>query len=511
MAKQRIDPTAKPASLPDWIKRLDEVRLPVPQASHDRVCKAIRDNRSSLRDIAELMQNSPALVLSVMREANSHTHGSLAEPAENLEVALNRLGLKRAEELLARLPSVPAQDIPVALRQLLLVSQHASQQANGLFGSRLARLWQDIHWGSLLFLSPLWPMAVAYPKLLEEWELRVIHKGESARVVEQQLFGVRLLDLCIGLTEAWHLPMWVSQGYTLLLNEQRMLVKALRIARDEDPLHQQQLLDAAPHLRRWLNQPANTVLLANGLAMSAQESWTCPHTQRWQLLTALYLQQPLAEVQQQVHQQAVTSARTTLMPDLWHPALSLIWPWHVQKIHRGLLPAPPPTAEALAVWRSRCTELLMEPSRFANAMHLTTCAKEALVASGMQRVMLLMTDRAQSTLRVHQVDGLPKDAANLSLDVVHSTMLQRLLEKSAQVRFTPDNHAQFSALLPPILRRLFNGEHLLLRSLSCNGKVVMLMVADQGGGPFSETTVQAFGKTAQCIEKALHCFTNRGA
>ena len=511
MAKQKIDPTAKPASLPDWIKRLDEVRLPVPQTSHDRVCKAIRDNRSSLRDIAELMQNSPALVLSVMREANSHTHGSLAEPAENLEVALNRLGLKRAEELLARLPSVPDQDIPVALRQLLLVSQHASQQANGLFGSRLARLWQDIHWGSLLFLSPLWPMAVAYPKLLEEWELRVIHKGESARVVEQQLFGVRLLDLCIGLTEAWHLPMWVSQGYTLLLNEQRMLVKALRIARDEDPLHQQQLLDAAPHLRRWLNQPANTVLLANGLAMSAQESWTCPHTQRWQFLTALYLQQPLAEVQQQVHQQAVTSARTTLMPDLWHPALSLIWPWHVQKIHRGLLPAPPPTAEALAVWRSRCTELLMEPSRFANAMHLTTCAKEALVASGMQRVMLLMTDRAQSTPRVHQVDGLPKDAANLSLDVVHSTMLQRLLEKSAQVRFTPDNHAQFSALLPPILRRLFNGEHLLLRSLSCNGKVVMLMVADQGGGPFSETTVQAFGKTAQCIEKALHCFTNRGA
>ena len=155
MANETTVPTAKPASLAAWIKRLDEVLLPVPQASHDRVCKAIRDSRSSLRDIAELMQDSPALVLSVMREANSHTHGSLTAPAENLEVALNRLGLKRAEELLARLPSVPAHEIPVALRQLLLVSQHASQQANGLFGSRLARLWQDIHWGSLLFLSPL--------------------------------------------------------------------------------------------------------------------------------------------------------------------------------------------------------------------------------------------------------------------------------------------------------------------------------------------------------------------
>jgi hypothetical protein len=60
------------------------------------------------------------------------------------------------------------------------------------------------------------------------------------------------------------------------------------------------------------------------------------------------------------------------------------------------------------------------------------------------------------------------------------------------------------------LRACFVGEHLLLRSLSCNGRVVMLMMADQGGGPFSETTVQAFGKTAQCIEKALHCFTTRG-
>lgn len=511
MANETAVQTSTPTTLAGWIKRLDEVHLPVPQSSHNAVCKAIADSRRSLRDIAELMQDSPALVLSVMREANNHTHGSLAEPAENLEVAINRLGLKRTEELLARLPAVPLNEIPVALRQLQLISQHASQQASGLFASRLARLWQDIHWGSLLFLSPLWPMAVIYPKLLEEWELRVVHKGQSAHQVEQELFGVRLLELCLGLTEAWRLPIWVSQGYQLLLGEQRLLVKALRIAREETPLHQQQQLDDAPALRRWLNQPANTVLLANGIALAAQESWSCPHTLRWQYLTALYLQQPLADIQQQVHQQAAISARHTLAADLWHPALALIWPWDEQRVHRGLLPAPPPTAESLAVWRKRCGELLMEPSRFANAMHLTVCAKEALAASGMQRVMLLMADRALSILRVHQVGGLPKEAAHLSLDVTHSTLLQRLLEKSAQVRLTPDNYAQFAALLPASLRRLFAGEHLLLRSLSCNDRVVMVMIADQGGGPFSETTVQAFGKTAQCIEKALHSFTNRSA
>ena len=64
--------------------------------------------------------------------------------------------------------------------------------------------------------------------------------------------------------------------------------------------------------------------------------------------------------------------------------------------------------------------------------------------------------------------------------------------------------------LPKSLRNLFPGEHLLLRSLSNHGRMVMLVLADQGGGPFSETTVQAFGKTVQCIEKALNSFTTRG-
>ncbi|PNB76039.1 histidine kinase [Pseudomonas sp. GW456-E7] len=511
MVNETNVPTPKPTTLEGWVKLLDGVRLPVPQASHDRVCKAIRDNRSSLRDIADLMQGSPALALSVIREANRHTHGGMTEPAENLEIAINRLGLKRTEELLARLPAEPQSEIPKALRQLQMISQHATQQANGFFASRLARLWQDIHWGSLLFLSPLWPLALTHPKLLEDWELRVIHKGESARKVEKQLFGVRLLDIGQALVEVWRLPIWVQQGYRLLLTEQRELVKVLRIARDsEHPLRQQNRLDDDPTLRRWLNQPANTVLLANGLALSAQHAWDSPHSERWQYLTSLYLQMPMDEVQQQLHQQAANSARHHAMPDLWHPAESLIWPWGMNRIHAGLLPAAAPTAEDLAKWRKQCAELLAEPSRFTNAMHLTIAARDALAACGMRRVMILMADRTHANLRVHQTAGLPKETAGLNFVVSQSNVLQRLLAQQAQVRLTPANNAQFSALLPHSLRSQFSGEHLLLRSLVNNGRVIMIVVADQGGGPFSEVSVQAFGKTAQCIEKALHSFSHRG-
>jgi len=498
-----------PQTVDTWLTQLDSIALPVPAVAHAKVQAALNDSRKSLRDIADLMQDSPALVLSVLREANLHSSG-LVEPAESLEVALNRLGLARTGTLLARLPSVELQRIPMALRQLQLISQHATQQAYGLFANQLARLWQDIHLGSLLFLAPLWPMALAHPKLLEEWELRVIHKGECAKRVEKALFGVRLLEVCQALAEHWRLPVWVTQGYNLLMGEQRNLVKVLRIAHENaDPLKQQQALDADLLLRRWLNQPANTILLANGLALSAQQAWDTPHNLRWQLLTSLYLQQPLMELQQQVHQNAAASARQHAAPGVWHPAEALLWPWETRRVHKGLLPAPPPSAEALQVWRKHCGDLLKEPSAFINAMHLTLCARDALVASGMQRVVLLMIDRKSDSLRVHQIAGVDKSAAALLIPYKESTVLQRLLAQATQLRLTPANNAQFSALLPPQLRNLFSGENLLIRSLASNGRVLMLVAADQGGGQFSEVTVQAFGKTGQCIEKALSTFSQR--
>ncbi|MEE1868659.1 MULTISPECIES: HDOD domain-containing protein [Pseudomonas] len=504
-------PDQTPKTLAAWVKLLDSVRLPIPITSYERVNAAIADSRRSLRDIAELMQDSPALVLGVMREANHHTNTSIGEPAESLEIALNRLGLARTAELLERLPVLAECEIAPTLRQLQMVSQHASQQANGLFASRLARLWQEIHWGSLLFLSPLWPLALTFPKLLEDWELRVVHKGESAQQVEMELFGVRVLSLCKALAEHWRLPDWVTRGYQLLQEERRLLAQALHIARDQNSLRQQRRLDERPNLRRWFNQPANTVLLANGLALAAQVGWTNPHVRRWQLLTSLYLQTSLDEVQQLVHQQAATSARHHACHDLFHPAEALLWPWNQRRLHPGQIAPPPPSTQALGTWRKLCAELLSEPSPFSNAIHLTTVARDALVACGMQRVMLLMTDKTATQLRVHQTAGIPAEATSLVVSIEQSKLLQRLMSSSAQLRLTPENSVQFSALLPPHLRTCFRSEHVLLRSLSSNGRVVMVLIADQGGKPMADVSVQAFGKTAQCIERALTAFSNRSA
>jgi HD-like signal output (HDOD) protein len=504
--------TAKPIprSLDSWIKHLDGVRLPVPAASHEKVRRALGDSRRSLRDIAELTQDSPALALSLLREANA-AGNLLSSPAESLEVALSRLGLKRAETLLNRLPAVPEEEIPQALRQLQLIGQHAAQQANGLFAARLARLWQEIHWCSLLFLSPLWPLLASHPELFAAWEKRVLGEGEPAAKVERELLGVPLLRLCQALAEHWKLPDWIVQGYRLLSDDRRLLVKALHIARDkEHPLHQQQQLDADPALSRWLTQPGNTVLLANGLAVSAHAGWGNDHSLRWQRITGLFMKLPLDELQQLVHQQAAQSARLHARRDLWHPAEALLWPWSQQRLRPEPAVAPPPSAGALEAWRRHCAELLRDPSPFANVVQLSACTRDALESGGMRRVLVLLADRNHSRLLAQQQAGLPREASSLQLDPGQSQVLRRLLAQPGQLRLGPDNMAQFSALLPGQLKSLFPGHHLLLRSIAVNGRVAMLVVADQNGTPFADLSLRAFAKTAQCVERALASFASRG-
>lgn len=498
--------TPLPRTLDAWLKQLDGQVLPISTHHHQQVRRALGDSRRSLREIADLMQDSPALVLCVLREANRKSTSSLGEAAESLETALNRLGLKRAEELLVRIPAKPLEEIPRPLRQIQLISQHAAQQANGLFAARLARLWQEIHWGSLLFLSPIWALVAAHPQLFDAWEHRVLIDGEPPARVERDLLGIPLFALCLALAEQWRLPAWIIQGYQLLLNDRRLLAKALRLARRHDePLRQQQELDADPVLQRWLTQPANSILLANVLAVSAHNAWGGAHTRRWQRLNSLYLQMPLPELHQHIHQNAAQSARQLDAVGLWHPAEALLWPWNARHIQP---PKAAPVPQA-ADWRQLCTQLLAQPSAFANVQQLTHCASQALQAAGLSRLVMLLADRNHSRLQVQQHAGVDVTASGLTLDPAQSQVLRRLLQKPAQLRLTPTNIAQFSALLPGDLKALLPSEHLLIRSLASNERVVMILFADQHGKPIGDTALQAFTKTAQCVERALDTFSNR--
>lgn len=488
-----------------WLEELDRQPLPIPASHYAGLHAALSDSRRSLREIADQLQGSPTLALSILREAN-RAESARDNPAESLEVALSRLGLARASQLLKTLPSIQDAEMPRVLGQMLLISQHAMQQASGLFGARLARLWQEIHWGSLLTMAPVWALANARPQLLEQWQQRVLVQGEPTLRVERELLGMRLLPICLALAERWRLPQWVIQGYRLLACDRRLLVRALRIARDhQSPLLQQQQLDAQPDLARWLTQPANCTLLANGLAIAAHQSWDGPHMLRWQRLTGLYLGQPLTEVQQQVHMLAAQSAPA-------RPAAAVASGGGLDLALAGQPLACRSGAPAAALGGSpgrvaaalRRVAPRAQPVQQRRAAH-RLCPRCA-ARLRLQRMLLLVADRTQVHVLAQQSAGLEPGQEKLQLEIAGSPLLKKLFQQPALLRIGPNNQDQLLPALGEPLRQLFPGPHLLLRSLGNGSRVVMLVLADLGGQPFSDLHAQAFAKTAQCTERAIQQF-----
>jgi hypothetical protein len=510
MATPLPDSTLPPQSLDAWIKHLDGVALPItPQIRRDLLLALHRPN-SSLREIAQAMLSSPALVLALLRAANRRPTSSLAEPADSLETALARLGLRRAEALLLELPVLRAEHTPLPLRQLQLISQHARQQASGLFVPALPHLSQEVQWNSLLFLAPFWTLAMAQPDLLLRWAARVFGERRPARQVELELFGVPLVTLGQALVRHWRLSSWIAQGYQTLDEECALLIHALRLARA--PVQQpQQALDATPPLRHWLNRPANSVLFSNALALAAHQAWDDHHSLRWQRLSGLFLQLPLEQVQQHSHRQAVISARqlqTESLQTLWHPAQALVWPPGCRRR---------PAAESAAKlssffqredWQRACGQLLQQPSPCANLPQLVNGAANALHTCGLRRSALLVADRQGQLIAQHQA-GLAPNSPRLKLDPGRSALLNHLIERPQLLHISPENFGQYAAQLPPLLLLNFPDRHLLLGTFGLNGRGVLLLVADQHGVPFSATQLRLIEKTTRCVERALLTFSQR--
>jgi HD-like signal output (HDOD) protein len=505
------------STLEQWIKRLDNTRLPVYKAQRERALQTLQSPTKSLRDIAQIISQAPTIALIIMREAN-RGNSSLAEPVQSVENALSRLGLQRCGALLKSLKDDQETDIPVALRQVWLIGQHLNVQAIGLFGTRMARLWQEIHWGSLLFLSPVWPLLTRHPELFYEWERRVLGNNEPVSIVEQELIGLPLITLCLGLAEHWKLPNWIIEGYRLLNDNPERLVQALYIARQsEQPLLQQKLLDEQPELNIWLNRPTNTLVFTCGLVMAAHNSWGSEQCLRWQRLISLYLKHDLASVQQFTHQLAVKHAQQQHYPDLWQPAQALLWPWHTQRLRQSAAqlaaqsqssPASPDN-EHLALWRSHCTELARSPSAFSNPVQLTHRISLALQACDMQRICIMMLDKKAGYAQISNLHGIQADQLPRVFALTPSPVSKHFLGKSTHLVLNERNATRFLPHLPEELVAVFGKKNWALASISNGHRVVMLVAADQTTKALSPTTVQSFKKTLEYIERALILFSSR--
>lgn len=492
-------------SLDEWLSLLDGVTLPVSSQQKDLVQFALADSRNSLNKIAAVVSQVPVIALLLFRDANRHKR-KLSDPAHSMESVLARLGITRCRTLVARIKAVPEEEISPALRQLWLISRHANSQANALFAPKLARLWQEIHWGSLLFLSPLWPLVSLHPNIFIIWEQRVVGNKEPIHKVEQELFGVSLPQLCLALAEKWALPDWITSGYTDVLHNRRTVARTLRIAKLHlEPIRQQQELDQQTEVARWFRQPANCIVLANGLALAVHNCWGNEHSLRWQRFISMFLGQPLDDVQAAIHHNAVEDARNQGKTRLWHPARALLWPWQQARLQ----PSPAVKEQKKSAsgqleikgWQGLARQMLERPSPFRNYTQLLDTFSQMLAACSLPRSLLL--GAAHSGYPVVYQRELELELQQTLAGAQQSMLLQKLASQEVRLHINPQNSQRLLPHLPPALQEQLDSQELLLGSIVLGQKTMLLVVADNFSEPINENVVRAFAASCNYLQQAL--------
>lgn len=508
----------QPKPLNEWLKLLDRTALPVHTGQKERVQRVMANPDSSLSEISRAITEAPSIALILFREANRST-SYLSEPAHNLDVVLKRLGMAHCTRLLSSLMDESRVPIPANLRQIWLIGQHANRQANTLFANKMARLWQEIHWGSLLFFSPLWPLLTRYPELLPIWEQRVLGNQEPAYKVERELLGVPLVKLCHALAVQWSLPQWIIDGYATLGSNRQMMARALHVARlHHAPLEQQRRLDEQKDLNAWLGQPANSIVLASGLALASHNSWGDNHCLRWQRLISLYLRQPLPAVQQKTHQTSVEHARYLGTTNLWHPARALLWPWNARRIPPARMPVMPPAAMQAETpgstandsskldveqWREQARQLLLRPSPFRNTLQLLTHYANMLQHGALSRVLILRVQQASDSLmpvcQLNYQFTLQKPLASHAANPV----FRHVLQNRDTLHVHAGNHGKITAHLDAGLLATLGGDNLVMGSIWHKDKPVLLVIADDWGHPLPAESLKAFSASNRYLEQSL--------
>lgn len=495
----------KPKLLDEWLSLLDNTRLPVPAGDKRRVSSALDNRQNNLGDIARVISSSPSIALILFREANKQQN-SFSRPAQHMEGVLTRLGINRCKELLGRLQETPEQQIPRGLRQLWLISEHANTQANALFAVKMSRLWQEIHWGSLLFLSPLWPLVTRYPSLFGLWERRVLGDRESQSRVEQELFGASLSKLSQALAAHWSLPEWIGQAYHIINDNQQLLARTMRVARLHDQvLLQQQALDEQKNIYMWYRQPANSIIIVNGLAIGAHYSWSHEHCLRWQRFASLFLGRPLDLVQNQIHQNAVEHARKTGTSELWHPAQALLWPWGSKRIRPAASngnPAKKATAN-LQLWQQLARKMLQQPSPFSNHAALLAAFEQLLKHAGLARCAIISINSRSGKLQpIYQQGFAFRVHQSLSQDS-RSALFHRVITSKKPLLVQPQNLSRLKELLDQETSAAITSSNFILGSIQLKDKPVMLLIADNQDQQLGSQELKGFASSCRYFEQAL--------
>jgi HDOD domain len=340
-AHERKPATPGPAALPrtqaHWLERLAAVRLPLlsPPQSLQRMLGA----RISVRDLLELIEADLPLAVEVIVGASKALRPS-GKPLQGLQHAVNLLGIERIQGLIRARRDRPldlAHPAHQAVLQAMATSRLACLFANHWTALHTGTNPETLIWNTALLGVARWKLPLAAPNEAAEIE-RWVAAGQRRATAERELLGITLDEL----TPAHLKALGLSQVARSLAP--RVLAQTARSAW-KGPV--------APEVPaaclQALQQPGAVCGIAQGLALSVQDSWYSARTRTWMAVAAVRMNQPQARLRADLLRLALhASQETSFTQSLVAPAARLLWsPPPPRRAVRAVSAAPHTVAHAM--------------------------------------------------------------------------------------------------------------------------------------------------------------------
>jgi HDOD domain len=298
-----------------WLERLAAVRLPWLSPPH--IQQRMLGVNISVRDLLELIEADLPLAVEVIVIAGRALRPS-GKPLQGLQHAVSLLGIERVQALIRTRRDTPldlTQPAHHAVFQAMATTRLACLFTNHWTASHAGTDPEPLIWSTALLDLVRWKLPLAAPREAAEIE-RQVAAGQRRATAERELLGTTLDALTPAHLDALGLPQAVHPL------PPRALAEAARFAWTGAVAP-----DVPPTCLQALQQPGAVCGIAQGLALSVQESWYSGRTRRWMAVAAVYMNQPRDHLRADLLQLALHASRElSFTRSLVAPAARLLWP-----------------------------------------------------------------------------------------------------------------------------------------------------------------------------------------
>lgn len=488
-------------NLDQWRQQLRQLRLPVDPVIKAQALKRLTAATANTNNIAEILQQDPAICVQLMCAANKSLAAS-GNQTQSLAHSLSLLGFTQVASLLNTMPSYDdvAFEQLEQYRQQLAISLHAAHQAQAWAEHNSHWAQHEIFWPTLFQRAPIWALwYVAGPEMQQLQRQQAQCGGGEQAHAQRRCLGASLQELAQMLSQSWHLAEFAQHSWQpKLAGDARQWANLAAAGDNSNP--------PTAAMQAISQRPSFAIALANRLADASDWGWYSRQTLRLQKILAASLHIPLTQAITLSHRLAVNSSRqaNTIIPQ--PQAAQLLCYQRKAAAIAGTQPSvaasatPPPasimhkTAEAkngrahlLAAAPSEFIALIRRYQRdaasFKNSDEMMALAVDCLCQhAGFERASASLVNLADKKLRtccsstVEQHQPL----AEFQYSLQAGDLLSKLLKKPLSLRLQARNHGQIWPRLASSFQAICASDGFVMMSVFAGEKPIALIYADRG-------------------------------